>query len=468
MPQTFHGCAERVGQEQAPLFSTENYQAQFARTYSVSEHHSSLPYDWNLWYYESRVLSAFDMDRFLKIRKNATLCEEGFLGNADLYGLGIRLGLYLQWMSSFLANNFLSSTRQEIQRVYLVFSLAICLATLIASTRKSCVFSVEIEILYWMYWGGYVCVFGSAPCSIRLGTVSRWVMTDWTGAILFTTHWIMTYHGIWFITWGYDQAFSRMPCGTYHFFLIPVLDPSVGFWVLRDLLTLTAAPWFPHLLTAFPLVALLLLPEAKHSMQGSAAYQLFLSKLGAPEHQRANSTISEPEPSIWRIIRSLIKRALGALRRFCALPTERRGGIRLVTPVDLKHRRLLRIRWATTGVLACILSVIAIELSLRWNRVLGVYSITSTGQYIPLIIGIASFISVCWDIIRQESERRRRLACHRAVGEMGEEYELRSLSNGISHAFAQPDEEFLMSGALPVSQDEAEADIADAGFLQQN
>ncbi|KAF2786711.1 hypothetical protein K505DRAFT_259300, partial [Melanomma pulvis-pyrius CBS 109.77] len=94
-------------------------------------------------------------------------------GNIGFYGLVIRFGVYLQWVSSLLANNFLSKSRQEIQKVYLVFSMAICLATLIANSTKSCIFSIEIEVLYWMYWGSFICVFGSAPCSIRLSMVSK-------------------------------------------------------------------------------------------------------------------------------------------------------------------------------------------------------------------------------------------------------------------------------------------------------
>lgn len=49
------------------------------------------------------------------------------------------------------------------------------------------------------------------------------------------------------------------------------------------------------------------------------------------------------------------------------------------------------------------MSIVAIELILKWNKIYGVYSIMSTGQYVPLIIGVGSFISVCWNLMRQES-----------------------------------------------------------------
>lgn len=42
----------------------------------------------------------------------------------------------------------------------------------------------------------------------------------------------------------------------------------------------------------------------------------------------------------------------------------------------------------TSGVI--VWSILAIELTLRWNSVTDVYEVQSTGQLIPLIIGVAS------------------------------------------------------------------------------
>ena len=82
----------------------------------------------------------------------------------------------------------------------------------------------------------------------------------------------MTYHGVWFVWYAYDQAFSRIPCGTYHFFLPPILDPSQGFWTLRDYLTHLLVPLLPTLLFTFPLSGLLLASEVKYIIQHSPTY----------------------------------------------------------------------------------------------------------------------------------------------------------------------------------------------------
>ncbi|CAF9941050.1 MAG: hypothetical protein HETSPECPRED_002856 [Heterodermia speciosa] len=160
-----------------------------------------------------------------------------------------------------------------------------------------------------------------------------------------------------------------------------------------------------------------------------------------------------------------IKRIYMNFREFCELPSRSRGGIRLVTPIDVKKRRLYRIKCAATGLLSCILSILAIELTLKWNKVRGVYSITSTGQYAPLIIGVGGVISVCWSLMRQESKRRRDLKRRQAINQSEDGIELDTLSHtladALSHAFAQPDIGFFTNGgALSNDSGVEEGEIA--------
>lgn len=339
MPECPQTCTARVAQVQQALFTAEVYETQFACTHYMLENQT-----WKIGGFAStwQVHPAFDFEPVRSIQSNLTLCDQGFFGNTDLYGLGIRCGVYLQWISSIFANHFLSTIRQDVQRVYLIFSLAICLATLISSSVKSCVFGIEIEVLYWMYWGCFMCVFGSAPCLIRLGSSRMWTKLDWTTAILFTTHCIMTFHGMWYIWHGYDQIFARMPCGTYHFFVAPVLDPSEAYWVLRDWLSVLAEPVIIWALIVFPLVSLLLLPEVKHAIQSSATYEGFFRSTTTPDTDTESTTTLDPSensPSRLLWIYSAVKRAHIQLRNAVLLPGHHRNGIRLITPVDVQNRK---------------------------------------------------------------------------------------------------------------------------------
>lgn len=121
-------------------------------------------------------------------------------------------------------------------------------------------------------------------------------------------------------------------------------------------------------------------------------------------------------------------------------------------------------------------------MTLKWNKVRGVYSITSTGQYLPLMVGVTSFGSLCWSLLQQEAvsvllcsfrfsitnrvqERRRNLRRRQIINQDEDDIALDSLSHtltdAISHAFAQPDIGFLTNGgALPITSDEEEEEVA--------
>ena len=85
MPQSFKGCDARVEPEQASLFNTDIYYVQFTRMWYNAGNNTH----YNIIYTPS------DMERFRSIQANQTLCGQGFEGNSDLYGLGIRISLYL-------------------------------------------------------------------------------------------------------------------------------------------------------------------------------------------------------------------------------------------------------------------------------------------------------------------------------------------------------------------------------------
>ena len=52
------------------------------------------------------------------------------------------------------------------------------------------------------------------------------------------------------------------------------------------------------------------------------------------------------------------------------------------------------------GIIIMVISMILIELTLKWNHLEGIYSINSTGQIIPLMVGIGSMIAVIWKLWR--------------------------------------------------------------------
>jgi hypothetical protein len=100
---------------------------------------------------------------------SSSLC--GFSGNSDIYGLGIRLGLYLQWLCSTLA---LASLRKEISSMaeaYIVFSLALFIALLVLTFQQACTFTAEVIIVLFLSFGGSMVVV--LPSMFAKGTLAQ-------------------------------------------------------------------------------------------------------------------------------------------------------------------------------------------------------------------------------------------------------------------------------------------------------
>ncbi|KAM7194905.1 hypothetical protein V8F20_007770 [Naviculisporaceae sp. PSN 640] len=451
-PQSYKGCEDRVEPEQSPLFTWEVYKTQFCRVNPVSANGSS---ERKIW----------ELEPFLEVQTNQTLCHQGFAANEDLYGLGIRTGIYLQWLTALLVNNLLPEGHKQAQGVYLIFSTSLCIATCVLSfPGESCTFGIEIEVLYWLYWGGIFAVFVSSPSQTRLHTKKpKWIGLDWVTAIQYTTNILMIYHGLWFVQHAYDQVFARMPCGTYQFFVVPVLDPSLTFGFLRDYLTQLVTPLALLLVMAIPTVTLLLTAEITDSIRASALSQMLFPKWSQTITQNDSQSDISPQATHpknritalllapFRWFRRWSLRQYHNFRENHFLPLKGRSGIRLITPIDVKDRRNYRIRCVVLGVVSCAVSIAAIEALLSWNNVANIYNIRSTGQYIALTIGLAGLTQACWQLVHQEARRRRDLARREMAGQDIELEEFpATLSGALRSAFARPDIGFLTNdGALP-------------------
>ncbi|KAJ9604870.1 hypothetical protein H2200_010985 [Cladophialophora chaetospira] len=448
----------RLAAEQMPLFTPEEYRLQFERVRNISYH--------GTW-----VDDDFGPQAFLRVQQDWDLCGQGFQGK-DWYGAGARACLYLQWTASLLANNFLPATSNELQNVWLLFSLGICIMTVALAFIKACVFAIEIEILYWMYWGGFVCAFASSPCQVKLGSKVKWVGLHWSTVILYLTHMLMTYHAIWFVWYAYDHVFSRSPCGTYHYFILPMRDPSERFWALKDFLMWLMSPLAYPLLLLFRLLAVLLAAEIKQSVKTAATYQMFFPRTTHASNSQQQPADSESSKQLSLRLRvyswlscfySGLRFFYYVLRDMFGLPSRSRAGIRLITPIDIKHRRTYRFRCAAFGLTSWVLAVSAIETTLKWNKVRQVHSVASSDQYMPLIAGIGGLVVVSWRLLQQEGRRRRDIRSQWKANEDLEGTEMvavsTNLANAIAHAFQQPDQGFLTNdGALPTTRDDVEED----------
>ena len=82
-------------------------------------------------------------------------------GNSDVYGLGIRLGVYLQWLVSHIANRayYARGSIGNLLDTNTVFLSALLVATSLLSIRKDETYAVEIAISLYLMWGTLGSVF---------------------------------------------------------------------------------------------------------------------------------------------------------------------------------------------------------------------------------------------------------------------------------------------------------------------
>jgi hypothetical protein len=111
--------------------------------------------------------------------EQANVC--GFEGNSDLYGLGIRLGVYTQWHASYFVSlwrvfpesrggglNFpplglhsrLDVIRTGLVEDYVIFVLALVVAMMTSKARAKQTHAVDILILAYIVFGGMMVLMG--------------------------------------------------------------------------------------------------------------------------------------------------------------------------------------------------------------------------------------------------------------------------------------------------------------------
>lgn len=183
-------CPSRVPPLQRPLFSAQRYYKQF----------------------DNQGLFWQPVDQ-------SFACDGGFQGDADMYGLGVRAGIYLAWTSQLTANLALPELDQLLSKGYCITQLVLMIAIFVNTFRNRCTFSVEIAVMYHMFFAGHLLnarkphIYQTEPRAVR--SVLRW------DQFLYTAMYIVTLgHGTWFFLYGFDSYFALSPCGTTIFAVI--------------------------------------------------------------------------------------------------------------------------------------------------------------------------------------------------------------------------------------------------------
>ncbi|RYP13972.1 hypothetical protein DL765_006638 [Monosporascus sp. GIB2] len=93
--------------------------------------------------------------------------ECGFEGNPDLYGLGIRLGIYMQWISSLTVPSWDPDGRKSLVENYIIFLYALVVVMIVTTVQATPTHAVEVVLLSYIIFGGaYGIVSGQLTAEI--------------------------------------------------------------------------------------------------------------------------------------------------------------------------------------------------------------------------------------------------------------------------------------------------------------
>ena len=300
----------------------------------------------------------------------------GFVGNADFYGLGIRLGVYLQWIAQFLANCFLSAEWKTILGASIAFALALTIAVLLLTFEHECTFTAEIIVIIYIFWGGLIVSYYGSPILDNMGKPipdRRFVGTNAATALPLL---LMEIFSLWFwirLATAGEIDYLPTPGHTFYFLLDRVSARSRP--PARFMVFLCAVLIFSSFVNILVTVGGSFYWGLKHN--GSAPSETNGDRASDSSRHSEDSTatitdtssVSTPKENYMYVFRLE----------------------RLHTSIIDDQR--FRIGLSTFSILY---SIIAIELTLVWNNVSGVYNVNSTGQVIPLIAGSGTLISVIW------------------------------------------------------------------------
>jgi len=311
-------------------------------------------------------------------RQRATSC--GFVGNEDAYGLGIRLGVYLQWLTACLVITVFPSEERSLIIALATFSSALTVAIFVLSFDNQCTFSIEIIVMLWITFTTELLasmtktamnIIEVAIQEVPSSSVSGRVMSfrvnlddpkGMHGLYLGTNlveHLILGY-SIWFwcrLAIDQEATFVQTPCGTSVFFLARVQSER-GITAVSVIMALFSTAFLFHAFVGW-VFKCLFSKKTNDRILSVVMICLFppLVIIGV---------VVGMMPDRWT---SRFSRSVGTSEEIWRVPV---------------------------AVCSLVVSVIGIELMLVWNDVSDVYSVRSTGQLIPLCVGLIGLLPLLW------------------------------------------------------------------------
>ena len=276
-----------------------------------------------------------------------------------MYGLGIRIGFYLQWYAVEIASWFAPSEVNSIRLTNSVFIAATFLALLIQVGRDVLNLQVvEVYIILLVTFGYYLFLVPVYAWRFLTGYDPAFDPTRypqvWTGEVYSVLNFLLLVAVASFQLWFW---FSRVPqldsqsCQEYGFFFAKIRLNEKHFEILNIVF------YFLLLSCCAIVLFITILVKTKRAAEKRPPYLGYSTSLGR-----------------------------------CSIPSAHKADISSrMTHID----SLQKLR-STFNIVVASTVIAATELTIRWNKIQGVNSLTSAGQTIPLLIGIAAILRIAY------------------------------------------------------------------------
>ncbi|KAF2658364.1 hypothetical protein K491DRAFT_676410 [Lophiostoma macrostomum CBS 122681] len=281
----------------------------------------------------------------------------GFEGESDLYGLGIRIGVYLQWLTGLLVYVFYPEGYADVSTTTLIFSTAITIGTIVNSSER---YASEIFIFLYLFLGGiFITVvlgehspyYGAKESRISMFKLLCTVACCFAGSV----------YSAWFWLEGLMTFFQQSPCGENWGLVFRRVDLySPGVYKAMGALSCICA------------------------VSSGLGLLWFVKKAGVALYKKDRQALRTPRVDTG------------------AQPTYQTGiGAKKTGSRDC-HIDLTPL----VGFAVFVHSVVGIELTLRWNHISDVYTIRSLGQLIPFVIAVVEFLRFAFKLGKKWRKQR--------------------------------------------------------------
>ncbi|ORY19257.1 hypothetical protein BCR34DRAFT_209121 [Clohesyomyces aquaticus] len=365
----------------------------------------------------------------------------GFLGNSDFYGLGIRIGIYLQWIASLLANYYIPEAVCSSILTNTIFLLAV-FATLVRSSARGELETVEIVILLQLCYGfilSVLSIWGHRVRS-RIGGHATFSLAGSSFRLALCT--AVTTFSVWFWSTSAESNIAN-GCPTFMFLLakIPIGQPLRRFYQVQSVVVLSiyilAVLWQCVSLFSSSIYAFI-----DTGLPSALIAGLEIGTTGG-SHQQFWERFSHQWTST-AVLRVWVAANVGALARDCSLfnipiinaticllwlamqfswiflfgkplPFEKIpllhwnvfpfsiSQVPYSKPISYVVGIISKVPWnritAAFNCFCLVWAIISVETTIAWNHIHGLYSINSTGQSIPFIIGIVSCLQTIYSLV---------------------------------------------------------------------